>query len=96
MDIGTIPFDAKNPTAYYAAPNKLWEYLSQGVNVVSTPIPEALVYRSLLNIVASEDKYMAVLKKVKRKGNARNRYQNGIVAYLRRRTWNASAEKIKR
>jgi hypothetical protein len=54
------------------------------------------VYRSLLNIVASEDKYMAVLKKVKRKGNARNRYQNGIVAYLRRRTWNASAEKIKR
>jgi len=96
MDIGTIPFDAKNPTAYYAAPNKLWEYLSQGVNVVSTPIPEALVYRSLLNIVASEDEYMAVLKKVKRKGNARNRYQNGIVAYLRRRTWNASAEKIKK
>jgi pyruvate-formate lyase-activating enzyme len=63
MDVDTIPFDVKNPTAYYATPNKLWEYLSQGVDVVSTPIPEALAYKSLLHIVASEDGYVAVLKK---------------------------------
>lgn len=29
LSVGTIPFNIKNPTAYYAAPNKLWEYLSQ-------------------------------------------------------------------
>ena len=67
MDVVTIPFDVKNPTAYYAAPNKLWEYLSQGVNVVSTPIPETLVYNSLLNISKSETEYVAVLKNVKKR-----------------------------
>jgi glycosyltransferase involved in cell wall biosynthesis len=96
MDVGTIPFDVKNPTAYYAAPNKLWEYLSQGVNVVSTPIPEALLYSSLLNMAGSEDEYVAALKKVKREENARNCRRNKVVIYLKRRTWSVSAEKIKK
>jgi glycosyltransferase involved in cell wall biosynthesis len=42
IDVGTIPFDLTNLTAFYAAPNKLWEYLSQRKPVVSTPIPEVL------------------------------------------------------
>jgi glycosyltransferase involved in cell wall biosynthesis len=42
LDVGTIPFDVLNPTAYYAAPNKMWEYLSQQKPVICTPIPEAL------------------------------------------------------
>jgi glycosyltransferase involved in cell wall biosynthesis len=98
MDVGTIPFDVKNPTAYYAAPNKLWEYLSQGVDVVSTPIPEALAYKSLLHIVASEDGYVAVLKKVKMvKGtvNTRKRRQDESMEHLKGRTWRASAEKTR-
>jgi len=95
MDIGTIPFNVKNPTAYYAAPNKLWEYLSQGVNVVSTPIPEALAYSSLVNIAKSDDEYVAALKKAERGKNARNNFQNNVEAYLKKRTWNTSAEKIK-
>jgi glycosyltransferase involved in cell wall biosynthesis len=94
MDVGTIPFDVKNPTAYYAAPNKLWEYLSQGVDVVSTPIPEALAYKSLLNIATSEDEYMTALKRVEKGANARNR--NDVMAHLRRRMWNASAEKYRK
>jgi glycosyltransferase involved in cell wall biosynthesis len=96
MDVGTIPFDVKNPTAYYAAPNKLWEYLSQGVNVVSTPIPEAMAYSSLLNIAGSEDEYVAVLKKIKREENAGSHSQDEIMTYLKRRTWSASAEKIRK
>jgi glycosyltransferase involved in cell wall biosynthesis len=98
MDVGTIPFDVKNSTAYYAAPNKLWEYLSQGVDVVSTPIPEALAYKSLLHIVASEDGYVAVLKKVKMvKGtvNTRKRRQDESMEHLKGRTWRASAEKTR-
>ena len=96
MDVGTIPFDVKNPTAYYAAPNKLWEYLSQGVNVVSTPIPEALVYSHLLNISKNETEYVTVLKKAKKEDDVRNRVQNDVMTYLRKRRWNASAEKIKK
>jgi glycosyltransferase involved in cell wall biosynthesis len=96
MDVGTIPFDVKNPTAYYAAPNKLWEYLSQGVNVVSTPIPEAIAYRNLLKIARNVDEYVVVLRKVKREKTTRNHGQNEVIAYLRRRTWDVSAEKIRK
>ena len=95
MDVGTIPFNVKNPTAYYAAPNKLWEYLSQEVNVVSTPIPEALAYVSLLNIAGGEDEYTAILKRIEREKNVRNCSRNEVEAYLKRRTWSASAEKIR-
>jgi len=42
FDVGTIPFDVTNPTAFYSAPNKMWEYLSQKRPLISTPIPEAL------------------------------------------------------
>jgi len=42
FDVGVMPFDVLNPTAYYAAPNKMWEYLSQKKPVISTPIPEVL------------------------------------------------------
>ena len=42
LNVGTIPFDVGNPTAHYAAPNKMWEYFSQMKPVISTPIPEAL------------------------------------------------------
>jgi glycosyltransferase involved in cell wall biosynthesis len=93
MDVGTIPFDVKNPTAYYAVPNKLWEYLSQGAEVISTPIPEALVYKNLINIATNEDEYIVALKKVKKEKNTRNR--NEIMTYLRKLTWSASAEKIR-
>jgi len=95
MDVGTIPFDVNNPTAYYAAPNKLWEYLSQEVDVFSTPIPEALAYRGLLNIVKSEEEYIAALKKVKEKKNVASNYRNNIREYLEKRTWSASAKKTK-
>ena len=96
MDVGAIPFDVKNPTAYYAAPNKLWEYLSQGISVVSTPIPEVLSYSNLLNIAGSENEYVAVLKKIKREKNARNCRRNKVEAYLKKRTWSSSAEKIRK
>jgi len=98
MDVGTIPFDVKNPTAYYAAPNKLWEYLSQGVNVVSTHIPEAIAYSNLLKllkIARDEDGYLVALKRANGEKNTRNRRFNEVEAYLRRRTWSASAEKIR-
>ena len=57
IDIGTIPFNVKNPTAYYAAPNKLWEYLSQKKIVLSTPIPETIINKDYVFITRNECDY---------------------------------------
>lgn len=94
MNVGTIPFDVENPTAYYAAPNKLWEYLSQEVNVISTPIPETLAYKSLVNMARVEDEYIAALKNCERK-ISREKYDQEIKTHIKKRTWNKSAECFK-
>jgi len=57
LDAGTIPFDVRNPTAYYAAPNKMWEYLSQKKPVVSTAIPEAVRNKDSVSIAYGADDY---------------------------------------
>jgi hypothetical protein len=93
MNVSIIPFDVKNPTAYYVAPNNLWGYLSQGANVVSTPILEEMAYRRILSIAGSEDEYVAALKKAKREKNAGKRIQNEAMTYLRRWTWSVGAKK---
>ncbi|MEM1703740.1 MAG: glycosyltransferase [Zestosphaera sp.] len=94
IDIGVIPFDIRNPTAYYAAPNKLWEYLSQGVNVISTPIPEALAYKHLVDIVWSEEDYVATVKNTRKRMSVGKDYRE-IRRYIEMRTWNKSAECFK-
>ncbi|MEM2292709.1 MAG: glycosyltransferase, partial [Nitrososphaerota archaeon] len=94
MDIGVIPFDVRNLTAYYAAPNKLWEYLSQGVNVISTPIPEALAYKNLIDIAWSEEDYIATMKNVRRKMSGGKDYRE-IKKYIEKRAWSKSAERFK-
>ncbi|MEZ0346114.1 MAG: glycosyltransferase [Infirmifilum sp.] len=94
MNLGTIPFDVGNPTAYYAAPNKLWEYLSQGVSVVSTPIPEALAFKRFIHIARSEDDYVAALKNAGGKMDREHRLQE-VRHLLESRTWEKSAERFK-
>ena len=55
IDVGLIPFNIFNPTAFYAAPNKMWEYLSQKP-VISSPIPETLAnLDSVLLSITAED-----------------------------------------
>lgn len=61
IDVGTIPFDVNNPTAYYAAPNKLWEYLSQLKPVIATPIPEILYNYKYVTIASNSEDYMNFL-----------------------------------
>jgi glycosyltransferase involved in cell wall biosynthesis len=57
LDIGTIPFDISNPTAYYAAPNKLWEYFSQKRIVISTLIPEVIRYSKMVFFASTPTEY---------------------------------------
>ena len=94
MDIGTIPFDTRNPTAYYAAPNKLWEYLSQEIMIISTPIPEILLYRKYIIIAKNNTDYINILIKVQ-KDRAKNptlKTRDIIV----NRTWDRSAHIFRR
>ena len=91
MNLATIPFDIYNPTAYYAAPNKLWEYLSQGVPVAATPIPEIVAYRHLVHVVkTAEDYYVTIMKVSKSWPRAPDIHQ-----VLQERTWTKIAEKMK-
>jgi glycosyltransferase involved in cell wall biosynthesis len=95
MNLATIPFDSRQPTAYYASPNKLWEYLSQQIPVISTPIPEMLRYREFLSLAQSEKDYAAHIH-----GYSMDRevYRSKTVKaqrMLKERTWSAIAEQLK-
>ena len=93
MNIGTIPFNVRNPTAYYAAPNKLWEYLSQGVSVVATPIPEVLLFRDLINIATSVNEYVDIMTSFEMNGEYERTTK--IKQLISVRTWRRSANKFK-
>jgi len=73
MNIAVIPFNPHHPTAYYAAPNKMWEYLSQKKLVLATPIPEALINRNYIVIVRTTEDYKKTLKTYRRVNYNRKR-----------------------
>jgi glycosyltransferase involved in cell wall biosynthesis len=64
IDVGTVPFDVCNHTAYYSSPNKIWEYLSQQVPVLSTPIPEAVANSNYLTLVEESADYGLMFSKL--------------------------------
>jgi len=64
MDVGTIPFDVSNSTAYYASPNKIWEYFSQKKPIISSPIPEAINNKDCLLIASTPEDYVKNLTSV--------------------------------
>ena len=92
FDVGTIPFDLSNPTAYYSAPNKMWEYLSQKRPVISTPVPE-VVHNSdcVMTALTPEDYAQNLLCIAKEK---REVYEKVDIGYRKalKRTWKNSAK----
>jgi hypothetical protein len=96
MDLATIPFDVENPTAFYAAPNKLWEYLSQGAVVAATPIPEVLAYQHLgrVYIVKNPEGYVKAFEEA---GGCRSRdIDPRVREVIKARLWSSSVEKLKK
>jgi glycosyltransferase involved in cell wall biosynthesis len=95
MDLATIPFDVENPTAFYAAPNKLWEYLSQGTPVAATPIPEIIMHKHIEKIYivrTAQDYAKAVELMSRQREKAVNPEVNRL---LKARLWQNSARKLK-
>ncbi len=78
MDLTTLPFKVDNPTAYYAGPNKLWEYLSQRKPVLATPIPEVGLYSDLVEtVVEAKDYYNCFSRYCKDPSNFLEKVETG-------------------
>lgn len=97
IDLGAIPFNTANPTAWYAAPNKMWEYASQGDTVVSTPIPEAVAHSKALDVrlvESSEDYEKVILEAEPLTQKERAERVARAAPLLLKRTWLESAKRF--
>lgn len=92
LDVGTIPFDVHNPTAYYSSPNKMWEYLSQQIPVISTPIPEAINNAAYLSIVTNPQDYSSIFSNLWLKDKFLYEKTHKGFLECNNRTWEKSAE----
>lgn len=63
MDICVIPFRVNHPTAFYSAPNKLWEYLALGKKVIATPIPEIVkTAKQFVDFAETTEDYVSIVE----------------------------------
>jgi len=90
MNIATIPFNSHHPTAYYAAPNKIWEYLSQKKLVLATPIPETIVNNEIIILVKKAKDYVKFFETI-REVDLKDKIEKGYKKALNR-TWNNSVK----
>ncbi len=94
MDVGTIPFDVQNPTAFYGAPVKMWEYLSQRRPVISTPIPESIDNANYISIAESPEDYASLFLKLYKKDKILlEKTEKGYVRSMSM-TWEKCAEEF--
>jgi glycosyltransferase involved in cell wall biosynthesis len=94
MDVGTIPFDIHNPTAFYGAPVKRWEYLSQKKPVIATPIPEVVGNSNYISIAKSPEDYSSLfLKFYNHDKSLLGKMEKGHIESLSM-TWAKSAEQF--
>jgi glycosyltransferase involved in cell wall biosynthesis len=92
FDVGLIPFDVLNPTAYYSAPNKMWEYLSQKKAVISTPIPEVINNSDSLLIASTPEDYAnKFLSVAENRAEVRQKIKTGYQKALNK-TWDNSTK----
>ncbi|MCC6004846.1 MAG: glycosyltransferase, partial [Thermofilum sp.] len=99
IDLGAIPLNTANPTAWYAAPNKMWEYASQGDTVVSAPIPEAVAHSKALDVrlvESSEDYEKVILEAEPLTQKERAERMARAAPLLLKRTWLESAKRFGR
>jgi len=97
IDLGTIPFHIANPTAWYSAPNKMWEYISQGDTVISTPIPEAVAHSKALDVKlveSSKDYEKTILEAEPLTQKERAERMVRAAPLLLKRTWRESAKRF--
>jgi len=94
MDICTIPFDHRHPTAYYSAPNKLWEYLALEKPVITTPIPEPIIQAGqFINVAATRQDYFEIIEDYIKDPDRYRQKACEAKQLIKDRTWTKMAQK---
>ncbi len=90
FDVGLIPFKV-NDLTYAVNPIKLREYLSAGLPVVSTPMPEVKIYEHLVEIADSAAEFEQAIENSLQSTETDRAVQLDAMA---KETWEAKLEKI--
>ena len=93
LDVGTIPYRIDTRMTY-VNPLKLREYLSAGLPVVSTPVPEVARYAALTHIAHDRDEWLAALDRAVAEGDPAARAARS--AAMKDETWTARVASVAR
>ncbi len=91
FDVGIIPFQLNDLTRS-VNPLKLLEYLSLGIPVVSTYMPEIIKYSDVISIAHNSDEFLAALENSLTNNTPDMRQQR--IAKARSNSWRAVAERF--
>jgi glycosyltransferase involved in cell wall biosynthesis len=91
FDVGIIPFQV-NELTRNVNPIKLREYLSAGLPVVSTDLPEVQFYRDTVHVAHSHDEFIASLEQALHETSPAQRRQRSDS--MRYETWDARVRQI--
>lgn len=93
FSVGLIPFII-NPITYHCSPLKLLEYLSGGLPVVSSDIPEVRKYGTDAHVARSPDEFIAMCETALREGDPQSRDRRSRAAEVH--SWEKRMEQISR
>ena len=91
FSVGTIPF-VENELTRHVNPIKLREYLSAGLPVVSTPMPEVRHYSNVCELADTHERFLAGLEKVIEEDSPEARQMRSHA--MRKETWRAKVDAL--
>jgi glycosyltransferase involved in cell wall biosynthesis len=93
FDVGIIPYRIDERMAF-VNPLKLREYLSAGLPVVSTAVPEVVRYAHLCRIATTPEEFVTAIEQAL--GEASPRARGGRSAAMKNETWSARVAEVAR
>jgi glycosyltransferase involved in cell wall biosynthesis len=93
FDLGMIPYRIDERMTF-VNPLKLREYLSAGLPVVSTPVPEVQRYADRVHVAATPEQFVAACEQALREGGATERSARS--AAMKNETWSARVAQVAR
>ena len=93
FDVGMIPYRIDERMTF-VNPLKLREYLSAGVPVVSTPVPEVARFSNLARVASTADEFVAACEAALAEGSEAQRRARSDA--MKNETWSARVENVAR
>jgi glycosyltransferase involved in cell wall biosynthesis len=93
FDVGMIPYRIDERMTY-VNPLKLREYLSAGLPVVSTPVPEVAKFSKLARVATTPDEFVAACEAALRETSEAQRRERSDA--MKSETWSARVEHVAR